>query len=373
MSNTKLANFNNSATHAPVTAFNWRGQNVEVATSPTPGGGDILVSVTINDNVLRALRAVSPDFMRLGNYDYDPDRFETAALNILQRASPPFCKALEEAARIAPVAIAVSGLQVTDHAIPTPADGVVDSKASGVQTGILIGAAKAMGWSGFAYEVENGGMLFRGVCAVRKHHSSASSQGAADLNFHQDNVNMAIPRSDDRHPDPLPPMNSVQGFCAITTMADIPMRMTALEDVLAVMHGRSWDDHVSELFRPDFSIKAPDSHGPDAPPISGVPMLVRHTDGKVAGRYHLGNVNGQTDNARLAVEAFGASIQAAGEIQWVGQRGDLLFYRNTGILHRRQHYEPRYNATDRYYVRVYFDDSETIAHIEKTCNGRVFK
>jgi hypothetical protein len=169
-------------------------------------------------------------------------------------------------------------------------------------------------------------------------------------------------------------MNAVQGFAAITTFADIPMRMVALKDVLAAMSDRGWDDHAKALFIPQFSVQAPDSHGPDAPPIMGVPILVRGHDGRIGGRYHAGNVQGLTDETRLALETFRATVSATAEINWVGQRGDLLFYSNTSMLHRRQSYEPRYDGHDRMYIRCYFDRSETIADISKGHDGgRVFK
>ncbi|MGZ2505269.1 hypothetical protein EHI47_26495 [Rhizobium leguminosarum] len=34
--------------------------------------------------------------------------------------------------------------------------------------------------------------------------------------------------------------------------------------------------------------------------------------------------------------------------------GDLILYSNTRMMHRRSAYEPRFDGTDRYFVRVYF-------------------
>ncbi len=345
---------------------------VRVRQRKTPGGGALMMRINCDPIVNAAIEAALQNDTFAFDYDRDPISFENNAAALLESASPALVRALQYAATQHPALLHVTGLPFSQGLAPTPLDGVVDQAAVSVELRLFIGAAAAMGFNGFGYASENKGRLLRSVSPVSSHQEEANSQGAADLGFHADNADLPIPNAHDLHPGAEKPMNQWQGFVTVRPKRGIPMRVVVTADVVRFMYLRGWQEHYEQLMAPEFRVKAPASHG-DAPGIADVPVLVETHFGGVASRYHASNVQGQSDEAKVALAAFASALNASrSEIIIPGRRGDLLFYQNPLCLHRRQAFTPAYDGEDRMYVRVYFDTPESLLRFRSDLACRVF-
>lgn len=307
---------------------------------------------------LEQQRAISalPALRNLADYDKDPSGNEAKAAELVATYLSEVVRVIELLHRFGFPLIVVKGLPAPCPGIATPLDGNVAEAAVKPNVGYLsgmFGAACKLG--AFAYASENRGRILRAVTPVRAAAGKASSQGFDhDLGMHNDNTNqpMLIEQAFVRG---KPFMNPVQGFVAINTRADVPMEVESLDDILWYLEEVHGGDAVLPLFEPEFAIRWPDSHvhaGQIA--VEGVPLLVRDADGSVHSRFHASNVVALTEDAKDALDKFGDFAATGTSVIEIGSNpGDLIVYSNTRMMHRRRAFAPRFDGTDRYYVRAY--------------------
>ena len=97
-------------------------------------------------------------------------------------------------------------------------------------------------------------------------------------------------------------------------------------------------------------------------------------DGRAHGRFHMGNVKGNTPEAENALEKFRSIIAKTTSVVKIrGRKNALILYSNSQCMHRRSKYTPRLDGTDRYFVRLYLSPSDVMAAFSNHAVGRVFK
>ena len=354
-----------------LTFFGRGAGSVRLRQRATPGRGGSRILIDCDARLSQRLAGAIAGTRAPPDYDHAPMDFEQHALHLLEAAAPGLVDALRYSVSQHPELIYVSGLPASDAPGPTPADGHIDQAMVRTELLCLIGAAAVMGLQGFAYHTENGGRMLRSVSPIKLLEQQASSQGAVDLQYHADNSDQRIPRSNDPNRGTRP-MNAWQGFSCIRPCHGVPMRVIATADIVRYMHLRHWTDHLEVLMAPVFSIKSPPSHGGSVC-SEHVPLLVETDDGKIASRYSASNVIAEDDAAHLALAAFASAIEACqGEIEVNGKAGTLLYYQNPLCLHRRQAYPAKFDGSDRWYVRVYFDEAHGLDEFRQAPDQRIF-
>lgn len=294
---------------------------------------------------------------QLPNIDSDPLLSESMAAQIVVRHLPSVVHVVGEIYEAGFPLIVIKDLPAQRRLVETPADGIVDNDAVRPAVGFLTGILRqACNVGAFSYLTENNGRILRAVAPVKRDAGKASSQGFDnDLGWHNDNT-----------PCPMvfepsfrlgrAPMNPLQGFVAIKTRQDVPMEMASLDDFLFDLEVEHSADVILQLSKPVFGARWPDSHvdgGRVA--IEGVPLIVADQKGHWHCRYHVANVFGCTPEARIALNKLHDATSAADPVVEVfSAPGDLIVYSNTRMMHRRRAFAPRFDGSDRYYVRVYF-------------------
>jgi hypothetical protein len=319
-------------------------------------GNAKMARVTLTDDDAMAAAEAKSRLDHLFDYESDPGGFEKAAHRILREELPALLDASAWALKCAAPLIVVSGF--TPHAVPiaTPDDGIVHGKAVRAPVATLVGTfGFACGMGGFSYVSENKALLQRAVAPIKRLASQASSQGyKSELNFHCDNANQPMACEHGAIVNGQL-MNPYQGFVAINTEPTVPMELAAIADVKSAMARRFGADIVEVLYRHVFAIKAPASHNDDGEIAAwNLPLFVRDDDGLTHARYHADNVIGLTGAAEHALACLHETVKASPVIALRSKPGDLILYSNTRMMHRRSAYEPRFDGTDRYFVRVYF-------------------
>ena len=239
------------------------GGSVEVRVNQTPGNTEKRVVVTLNKSNAEKVAAISSERLRFGDYDVDPDGYEHDAHAALLDAVPDLMHAMAYARTVNPVQIEVCGFFAEEPVPMTPLDGIVISENVRRHIFNLVGTL-AGGWNlkGIGYHSENFQKLLRAVSPVALNAGQASSQGfAADLGWHGDNANRAIPGVHDCHPGGRGPMNPFQAFVNVRSDASTPMETVALADAVSQASREHGAAIIDQLQRSEFAIDKPDSHG----------------------------------------------------------------------------------------------------------------
>jgi hypothetical protein len=303
-----------------------------------------------------AAEQAAAECQNLPCYETHPEEFEEQAISICQKHLAPVVAAATIAADRQFPLVTVSGLPSPGPNVVTPSNGYVDEQSIRSQVAFLVGIlGPAFDFGGFAYASENKSLLLRGVAPVRNQIGKATSQGwDADLGMHNDNAcHWMIHERTISGAAPF--MNPVQAFAAIRSSDAVPMEVLCLDDVLADLTAGFGVDAVTPLACSEFAVRWPDSHDRDGEiAISDVPLLVRDAFGNWNSRFHMANVIGLTERANEAFGRLKAVIEATEAIREIQSHpGDLIAYSNTRTMHRRRAYTPKFDGTDRYYVRLY--------------------
>lgn len=358
---------------APVRINNPNGGFAISTISQTPGSGAKKACVEISAETAYRIQSGWDYTDGQVDYDDDPASFERAAYRLIAENAPELNAAVAHAFASDAVVVEVHGLNVPFQTPKTPLDGRVDFRDVRTHVMQLTGAfGTGIGMGGFAYESENAGQLLRAVAPVRAFASQASSQGADDLGMHNDNANRPISVPADQHPGNQSPMNPYQAFVTVRADEATPMEVLALDDAVHETISRYGARTIQELLEPQFSVRRPDSHGGGLD-VLGVPVLVLDDQGSFRSRFHASNVEGMNQEAQAAFNSFREIVLGSNHVMaFEGSPGSLLIYSNDRGLHRRRSYQPRYDGTDRYYIRTYFAPLDVINRYGRGPNHRVF-
>ena len=197
------------------------------------------------------------------------------------------------------------------------------------------------------YQGENGGHLIRHVCPMITAENTISSHGGKhDFFPHVDNPDLVITGE---------PVNPLKGNCPDTLTLlclrkeeGVNTSLLRLNDVLSQLS----QAHVEILATPQFSVNRPASFD-KSEEVSGLPVLVS-ASGVWHSRFDWHNVRGMNQDAETALEAL-RDVTLKKE-HWFNvplEPGYAVTFLNQRTLHTRNAWEPRYDGTDRWLLRVF--------------------
>lgn len=326
--------------------------------------------VYLTESERHRVSMILPSLRDLPDYDKSPVAFEAMATDHVAVCLPDVTRILELLHSFGFPLIVVKGLPKPFPAIATPLDGNVDAAAVKPHVAAFVGLfGLGCKLGGFAYATENRGLILRAVTPLLSEKGKASSQGFdSDLCWHNDNANHFMLNEAGFSPGKAF-MNPVQGFVAINTRPDVPMELVSLDDVLFQLEERFGKGVRDDLFDSGFGVLWPDSHVlARQVAAKNVPLLVNDESGNVHSRFHGSNVFAIDERCGRALEIFREVLSATTSIVEIdSDPGDLIVYSNTRMMHRRRAFEPRFDGSDRYFVRVYlaplraFNSSRVVA------------
>ncbi|GAA3589679.1 hypothetical protein GCM10023078_16770 [Gibbsiella greigii] len=229
--------------------------------------------------------------------------------------------------------------------LPTYAD-YVESKNSDLHGAYLSAHFEAGLWP-VVYQGENDGHLIRHVCPMLHSENKVSSQGARyDFNPHVDNPDLRICGE-------IP--SEVLGGCPDTLTLlclrkepGVNTSLLKLDHIISMLS----DNIINTLTKSLFRVRRPASFV-NASSVEGVPVIVRK-DSIWYSRFDWHNVTGMTPEAEAALERM-RFVTLEREL-WFDvplEPGYAVTFLNQRTMHTRNAFEPRFDGTDRWLLRVF--------------------
>ncbi len=227
----------------------------------TPGGCGRRSVICANQPLAAKISAIEATSCPTDSYENDPEAYERRVHLLFADIAPELMAAMARAKSRDAIIVEAHGLPLSGPIPVTPLDGVVNERRVRSQLLNLIGVvAGRWGLSGFTYFSENDNKLLRAVCLLKQYASTASSQGyQANLVWHQNNANRAIPWMPDPHPAKRGPMNAFQAFVAIRPIVP-PMKVIALADIIHQAARSFGPGLIEQLMQDNFAVNKPESH-----------------------------------------------------------------------------------------------------------------
>lgn len=309
---------------------------------PSPPAAAIQWSPISEEDAHRFARLTDPMRLALAEAgpDQDPRSWLDRALLAARRAMPALTRSLGHAAPHRPPVVVVRGLPVDPSPAATPYDGVVDPAASARSIINLHAVAAALGLHPIAYAGESASVL-HAVCPIRAALGEASSHGSdAALPFHTDYADRPF---DAAEPDQSPAATAL-AFAIERAEPAIPMECVPVRRLLQTL--------TPEQCR----IGRAAEFAVHAPAIFHAGQLTRTRclflpDGRC--RLNLGRMTGLTPRAaRLLRDLRDILADDAMVTRIPVRRGDVVVIDNQRTIHRRAAFTPRWDGTDRYFIRI---------------------
>jgi hypothetical protein len=272
--------------------------------------------------------------------DQDPSAWLARGAAALHQADPRLVESLRQAAALGSPVIVARGLPVAPHSPPTPYDGMVDPIASRQTVVNLHAVVASLGLHPVAYAKETSSTL-HAVCPVVAARGEASSHGFdTALPFHTDYADRPI---DEPVRDQSPAATAL-AFAVERAEAAIPMEFVPVRRLLSALSPAQIRAGRAE----EFAVRAPALFGP------GQPIRIRSLFlADFRCRLNLGRMTGLTPRAdRLLHEIRDILADEAMVEQIHVRRGDVVVMDNQRAIHRRAAFTPRWDGTDRYFIRM---------------------
>lgn len=229
--------------------------------------------------------------------------------------------------------------------LPSYAD-YVESKNADLHGAYLSAHFEAGLWP-VVYEGENDGHLIRHVCPMMHSENKISSQGAKqDFYPHVDNPDLSITGE-------VP--SRLFGCCPDTLtllcLRKEPGVNTSLLKLDQIVSQLS-EKMLNTLAQPLFIIRRPASFSTSSS-VERVPVIV-NKDGTWYSRFDWHNTVGMTPEAELALEKI--RYLTLERDLWFDvplEPGDAVTFLNQRTLHTRNAFEPRFDGSDRWLLRVF--------------------
>jgi hypothetical protein len=272
--------------------------------------------------------------------DGSPGSWLDRGLRAARLAAPALARSLGHARAVRQPAIVVRGLPVDATAPATPYDGAVDPAASSQSIVNLFAVAAMLGVHPVAYAGEAASVL-HAVCPVRRASGEASSRGFdTALPFHTDYADRPIDAAEaDQSPAASVLLFAIERAEPATPMECVPVRR--LFEALT-------PEQIRTGMRHEFAVSAPAIFHSSAAPRERSLFLPGERI-----RLNLGRMTGLTPRAAgllddlrdlLADDAMVARVPV--------RRGDVVAIDNHRAIHRRAAFAPRWDGTDRYFIRM---------------------
>jgi hypothetical protein len=276
--------------------------------------------------------------------DQAPSVWLERAAAALKQVAPDLVRSLRHAASSACPVLVVRGLPSEPDAPATPYDGHVALAESFQAIMNLHAVVASLGLHPIAYTGESASTL-HAVCPVAAARGQASSHGFdAALPFHTDYADRPI----DEPVLDQSPAAAALAFAVERARADVPMECVPARVLLSRLTPEQIDAGRSE----EFAVSAPDLFGGGKPPHLRRLFLPDGASG-FRCRLNLGKMVGMTARAsRLLHEIRDILSDAAQTGRIHVRRGDVVVMDNQRAIHRRATFKPRWDGTDRYFIRM---------------------
>jgi len=264
-----------------------------------------------------------------------------ARANLAARAAmPSLTRSLAHARTDRQPVIVVRGLPVDPSPPATPYGGIVDPAASSRSVINLHAVAAALGLHPIAYAGESASIL-HAVCPVRTAWGEASSHGFdTALPFHTDYADRPIDVAEAGQS----PSAAALIFAVERAEPTIPMEFIPLRRLLEALTPAQ----IHSGRQAEFAVRAP------AIFRGGQVMRTRPlflSDGR--GRLNLGRMTGITARAAALLDDLRAILTDDAMVTRIPvRRGDIVVIDNQRAIHRRAAFTPRWDGTDRYFIRM---------------------
>ena len=276
--------------------------------------------------------------------DHDPSAWLERGAVVLERADPVLVHSLRRAASRACPVIVVRGLPVDPVPPATPDDGIVDLEASRQAIINLHAVVGCLGLHPVAYVKESSSTL-HAVCPMKGARGEVSSRGFdAALPLHTDYADRPI----DEPVRDQSPAAAVLAFAVERAEPAIPMQCVPTRRLLSVLSPEQI--RIGRL--DEFAVRAPDLFG------GGQPRRVRRLflsdiESGERCRLNFGTMIGLTARASRLLHEIREVLSDETMIEMIHvRRGDVVIMDNQRTLHRRASFAPRWDGTDRYFIRM---------------------
>ena len=129
----------------------------------------------------------------------------------------------------------------------------------------------------------------------------------------------------------------------------LPITYVALENVIKELK----PDDLAIGLSPEFTVLSADSFK-DRVISKNVSLLLKGDDGLFYNRITLQNTIPQTERAEYFLQKIRSILDKPCIRNVVNvEVGDVVILNNKTTLHKRDSYEPKWNGTDRYFIRIY--------------------
>jgi L-asparagine oxygenase len=272
--------------------------------------------------------------------DQNPRPWLDRALLAARAAMPSLTRLLGHARADGQPVIVVRGLAVDPGPPATPYDGAVDPAASSRSIINLHAVAAVLGLHPIAYAGESASIL-HAVCPVRAALGEASSHGFdTALPFHTDYADRPI---DVAEADQSPAASALI-FAVEHAEPAIPMECVPLCRLLEALTPEQI--HIGR--QAEFAVRAPAI-------FRGGQIMRRRRlflgDGRC--RLNLGRMTGITTRAARLLDDLRSILADEAMVTRIPvRRGDIVVIDNQRAVHRRAAFTPRWDGTDRYFIRM---------------------
>lgn len=244
------------------------------------------------------------------------------------------------------VSMIIRGLPI-DLSIPaTPYDDKLSMQNIRLIVAINLGLYRMLNIFPITYQGENNGRLFRNVAPNIGKYGEKSSHGSqCSLGMHVDNS--YLPLSYEQLKRELSACPEYLSLFGIRCNLDVSTKISFLDNALEILD----DETKEQLKQSNFLFKTPDSFE-DAKSFR-LPVLVQYDD-VVYFRFDSDFTLPLTNGAKDAFDKLNEALLSQKTIKsFLLQPGDFLIFKNQRVSHARNSFNPRYDGTDRWLIRLF--------------------
>jgi len=300
--------------------------------------------LSIGEHASRRYAQLTASFEGGGDPDQEPSVWFRRAAAALESAAPSLVRSLRYANFSARPVIVVRGFPISPIPPATPYDGVVDLAASHQAIVNLHAVVACLDLHPIAYARENSSIL-HAVCPVTRARGQVSSRGFdAALPFHTDYADRPI---DEAVLDQSPAATAL-AFAVERAEPETPMQFVAVSRLLAALS----PEQIRTGCEAAFDVMAPDSFG-GGPSARLRRLFLPDDEGSFRCRLNLGKMRGRTARAARLLHELREILCDETLVRKIHvRRGDIVIMDNQRAIHRRAAFAPRWDGTDRYFIRM---------------------
>ncbi|HWK48009.1 MAG TPA: TauD/TfdA family dioxygenase [Stellaceae bacterium] len=244
--------------------------------------------------------------------------------------------------------ILFKGLPIDGAIPPTPLDGVNDPRSLPRAVTTMLTMAGSLGLSLIAYRTMLNWAWIRSISPTAGHTEKRGSYGSRrSLPLHSEVSQASLPGETGTGVSPSP--DYLVLYC-LRNNERAPTTFCLIPEVLA----RLPEDAVAALRRPEFSIAGGDSFAPSNVLEDVALLRTCPRTGGLQFRYNGTGIKAQTPAAAAALEQLEDLLVDPALVRSVIlEPGDMLLLENRRTVHGRDPFEPRFDGTDRWLLRLY--------------------